>query len=569
MGANKPRKLEALTHQNIKKFKSDFSHYHHETNGQATLMGHISDEIVAVIDSLLGAREEYRQLLCHDTDLMYVTEAERLRRPWLERSAPQDWGKILEALLVLKPPSGAYQTQTYENLLARAETTFLNFAYDHQLTGEDKYIERLLESDKVCEVSQYTPEQIKAYFHLLIVGSKVPGSSYKGFNVNPKSRDPQDASRVEVMKEKAMLSIREFRKTRHFVDWVINYASRMREALSAVETFQGRSATVNHRGGSSNRGRGAPGGEYSDGRSAGYTSTEVPEDSILVLQQGAAKGFPEGPCKGCGAPHQHRTTERAAVPHSQCPLRSHPDWNSANTQFNESAAGLRMVQQSIPFVTKKGIAQPGSQMNRLSAAYRAMLDTDGMPMKLDPPVQYAWQQKADVHQPGETYVKRARQDGRPKSHPGAPQGCPRNAAGRPSHYMPVHACCTVCTTPAHAKTCTTTCNSCDETRDIEHINALTSTSLSDNDTSLAMLYAVNPQAELGAEDTGDEGADGVLGDATMPRRAIIKSSPVRIFLDSGCLAGNYIREDIAHMLAKGHPNFFTPVITNVCGAFGE
>ena len=55
----------------------------------------------------------------------------------------------------------------------------------------------------------------------------------------------------------------------------------------------------------------------------------------------------------------------------------------------------------------------------------------------------------------------------------------------------------------------------------------------------------------------------------MPRRASIKSSPVRIFLDSGCLAGNYIREDIAHMLAKGHPNFFTPVITNVCGAFGE
>jgi hypothetical protein len=84
-----------------------------------------------------------------------------------------------------------------------------------------------------------------------------------------------------------------------------------------------------------------------------------------------------------------------------------------------------------------------------------------------------------------------------------------------------------------------------------------------------MLYAVHPQAELGVEDTGDEEADGVLGDATMPRRAIIKSSPVRIFLDSGCLAGNYIREDIAHMLAKGHPNFFTPVITNVCGAFGE
>ena len=264
-----------------------------------------------------------------------------------------------------------------------------------------------------------------------------------------------------------MLSIREFRKTRHFVDWVINYASRMREALSAVETFQGRSAAGNHRVGSSNRGRGAPVGEYSDVRSSGYASAEVPEDSILVLQQGTAKGFPEGPCKGCGAPHQHRTNERAAVPQSQCPLRSHPDWNSTNAQFNESAAGLRMVQQSIPFVTKRGIAQPGSQMNRLSAAYRAMLDTEGMPIKLDPPIQYAWQQRADVHHTGETNVKRARQGGRPHMSPGAPPCSTRTKDGRPSHYMPVHACCVNCTTPMHIKTCKTTCNSCEETRDID------------------------------------------------------------------------------------------------------
>ena len=54
MGANKPKKLEQLTHPNIKKFKSDFTNYHHETNGQATLQGHISDKVVAVIDSLLG-----------------------------------------------------------------------------------------------------------------------------------------------------------------------------------------------------------------------------------------------------------------------------------------------------------------------------------------------------------------------------------------------------------------------------------------------------------------------------------------------------------------------------------
>ena len=63
MGANKPNKLDRLNHENIKRFKSNFTQYYYETNGQATLLGHISDDMVAVIDSLLGVHEEHQHIL--------------------------------------------------------------------------------------------------------------------------------------------------------------------------------------------------------------------------------------------------------------------------------------------------------------------------------------------------------------------------------------------------------------------------------------------------------------------------------------------------------------------------
>jgi hypothetical protein len=370
MGANKPRKLEALTHQNIKKFKSEFTNYHYEINGQAALQGHISDEIVVVIDSLLGAQEEYRHLLCHgDVEVMYLSEERRALRPWLRTSDPEKWGKLLEALLVLKPPGGAYQTQTYEHLMARAETSLLNFAYDHSISGEDRYIERLVESERVCDVAQYTPEQVRAYFSLLIVGSKVPGATYKGFNVSNKSKDLQDASRLEVMKEKAMLSLKNFKKTRQFVDWLIGYLKEMRAAVSAAESFQGKTSASTNRGGFTNRGRG-PSGPSSDPQGHKGVADDSLEESILVLHQGSSGQFPEGPCKGCGTPHQHRRHDSPAIPHSQCPLREHPDWNEENIQFSESVAGRRMKDLRIPFMNKGGARHKtnyGSLVERLQS----------------------------------------------------------------------------------------------------------------------------------------------------------------------------------------------------------
>jgi len=51
---------------------------------------------------------------------------------------------------------------------------------------------------------------------------------------------------------------------------------------------------------------------------------------------------------------------------------------------------------------------------------------------------------------------------------------------------------------------------------MEHIHVLSSDSFVDNDTSLAMLYAVRPQVPTVGEDTKDEEADGVAEGAPMP-----------------------------------------------------
>jgi hypothetical protein len=47
-----------------------------------------------------------------------------------------------------------------------------------------------------------------------------------------------------------------------------------------------------------------------------------------------------------------------------------------------------------------------------------------------------------------------------------------------------------------------------------------------------------------------------------------RSRTAQVFLDSGCLTGSYIREEVARRLANTRSNFFTPQITKVCGAFG-
>jgi hypothetical protein len=257
---------------------------------------------------------------------------------------------LLETLLVLNPTGGAYVTQTYENLIARAEDTLANFAYDHNISGEHNYIQQLLETERTCDLSQYSSQQIRSYFTLLIVGLKVPGSTCKGFSVSPKSRDPQDHARVEVMKEKAMLEIKDIRTTRNLVDWVITYLTKMRKAVSAMEAFQGKTSGTIAKVGGANRGRQTPASGSTTG--GGYDPTE---EAILVLKASGPQQFSEPPCKGCGTLYQHRTADLPALTQQQCPMRSHPDWNAENIPFADSTAGKRMSEQNIPFVNHAGV----------------------------------------------------------------------------------------------------------------------------------------------------------------------------------------------------------------------
>jgi hypothetical protein len=47
-----------------------------------------------------------------------------------------------------------------------------------------------------------------------------------------------------------------------------------------------------------------------------------------------------------------------------------------------------------------------------------------------------------------------------------------------------------------------------------------------------------------------------------------KMRPTRVFLDSGCLTGSYIKEELARKLASTCSSYFIPHVTKVCGAFG-
>jgi hypothetical protein len=206
----------------------------------------------------------------------------------LYTSEPRNWIKLLETFLSLNPAGGAYVTQTYENLVAKAEDTLANYAYDHNISGKYKYIEQLLETERTCDLTQYLSRQIRSYFTLLIVGSKVPGSTCKGFNVSPESRYPQDLAKVEVMKEKAMLEIKSIRTTRNLVDWAINYLTKMRRAVSAMEAFQGKVSGTTANNGGANRSRQT---EVSGSTTSG--GYDPLEEEILIMKSGGPQHFSE------------------------------------------------------------------------------------------------------------------------------------------------------------------------------------------------------------------------------------------------------------------------------------
>ena len=145
--------------------------------------------------------------------------------------------------------------------------------------------------------------------------------------------------------------------------------------------------------------------------------------------------------------------------------------------------------------------------------------------------------------------------------------------------------------------CTTNCEDCESKKDTEWILEISLHPLSNTDTILALVNALQPtlrkgqvtdrpfHPEAGASPTESDAPTTTLDHATTERGSGEQISPrtnerekanrergrsrtAHVFLDSGCLTGSYIREEVARRLANTRSNFYTPHITKVCGAFG-
>ena len=198
----KPTVLNELTHAKLKMFKSEYRHHHGDTKGKATLSGHMTDQMVSAIDTALGGKKVYVHLLGHGSgvDVGELSEDIRESYPWLHDC--NNWENIINALLIIKPAGGNYNAKSYEQCLAKAEEANLDFALRVEHSGEDDYYFKLVEDAKRCELLQATGAQKKAYYRLLITGSRVHGSRYTGFNVSTKSLDKDaDRARIDVMKD--------------------------------------------------------------------------------------------------------------------------------------------------------------------------------------------------------------------------------------------------------------------------------------------------------------------------------------------------------------------------------
>ena len=171
-----------------------------------------------------------------------------------------------------------------------------------------------------------------------------------------------------------------------------------------------------------------------------------------------------------------------------------------------------MAELRIPFIKNDGaIPSTTAIMTRLSTHYRAMLDAGGGHIKIEPPKVLQWPgassargANSGMRNPptnknskiGASYCGSAKK-------PGGASTCPKSH----SYYQPVHACCMTCVTNKHVQGCTTTCHDFDESKDLEQINVLLPDSLTTNETSSALLFAI-PQQGGGASGRGNNGRRG-------------------------------------------------------------
>ena len=237
--AQKPRKLQELTYSSIRAFQAEFRLYHLESKGQATLYGHISEKMVTVIDSLLGTNNRYAHLLGHGRECVPdLPEFFRREYPWLHTPQREHWEDLLEALKELRPEGGSFTLRSFEHLMAMGEECNLHFAFETKASGEDTYMDKLLDNERKVDWKFLSDKQKGAYFKLLIRGVGSRGSS--GFNVSRRSRTyEEDCKRIEIMKNQAMLEVHTFASSRRFTDWVIQYLHEMRAKIAQASIYEG------------------------------------------------------------------------------------------------------------------------------------------------------------------------------------------------------------------------------------------------------------------------------------------------------------------------------------------
>ena len=142
-----------------------------------------------------------------------------------------------------------------------------------------------------------------------------------------------------------------------------------------------------------------------------------------------------------------------------------------------------------------------------------------------------------------------------------------------------------------------TCDTCLASSDRDWINAISDHHLLSLDTNPALVYALQPPnptelatarpppAGVEAKPSEDDAPATTKGNGQPERSAQPeenqrtrekegvdrdrgRSFTTSVFLDSGCLSGSYIKEELAKKLASHKPSYFIPQVTRVCGAFG-
>jgi hypothetical protein len=74
------------------------------------------------------------------------------------------WEDLLEALKELRPEGGSFTLRSFEHLMAMGEECNLHFSFETKASGEDTYMDKLLENERKVDWKFLSDKQKGAYF---------------------------------------------------------------------------------------------------------------------------------------------------------------------------------------------------------------------------------------------------------------------------------------------------------------------------------------------------------------------------------------------------------------------